>query len=64
MATRAQARSWLDSTGPNQLRQREPKQGRAAEHRARPLEFDESGFPIPQPVPGFAQRVRRLINGS
>jgi hypothetical protein len=30
----------------------------------RPLEFDENGFPIPQPVSGFVQRVGRLINGT
>jgi hypothetical protein len=31
---------------------------------ARPLEFDESGFPVAQPVTSFIQRVgRRLGNG-
>jgi hypothetical protein len=73
MAREAQASSWLDaieaalgesdSKERYQLRQREMKRGGAAESRARPLEFDESGFPIPQPIPGFAQRVGRLING-
>jgi hypothetical protein len=29
---------------------------------ARPLEYDESGFPLPQDRPGFAQRVARLLN--
>ena len=29
---------------------------------ARPLEFDESGFPIAQKSPGFFQRVRRLVS--
>ena len=29
---------------------------------ARPLEYDESGFPLPQDSPGFAQRVARLLN--
>ena len=29
--------------------------------RARPLEFDESGFPIPQRSAGFAARVARLV---
>lgn len=28
---------------------------------ARPLEFDENGFPLPQPVPRFVQRVGRLL---
>lgn len=27
----------------------------------RPLEFDESGFPIPQHSPGFVKRVARLL---
>jgi hypothetical protein len=27
----------------------------------RPLEFDASGFPVPQPTPSFVQRVRRLL---
>ena len=30
---------------------------------ARPLEFDESGFPITSRPPSFADRVRRLISG-
>jgi hypothetical protein len=30
--------------------------------RAHPLEFDESGFPLPQDKPGFAMRVARLLN--
>jgi hypothetical protein len=29
---------------------------------ARPLEYDESGFPLPQQRPGFAQRVARILN--
>lgn len=28
----------------------------------RPLEYDESGFPLPQQRPGFAQRVARILN--
>ena len=36
-------------------KQRRPEQ-------ARPLEYDESGFPLPQDRPGFAQRVARLLN--
>jgi hypothetical protein len=30
-------------------------------HRARPLEFDENGFPIAQLNPGFAARLARLL---
>jgi hypothetical protein len=33
-------------------------------HAPAPLEFDAAGFPIPQPLPGFMQRVGRLIHGS
>jgi hypothetical protein len=29
---------------------------------ARPLEFDESGFPIPQRNPGLVQRIGRLLS--
>jgi hypothetical protein len=29
---------------------------------SRPLEYDESGFPLPQQRPGFAQRVARILN--
>jgi hypothetical protein len=29
----------------------------------RPLEYDESGFPIPTSPPTFAERVRRLLVG-
>jgi hypothetical protein len=32
-----------------------------AEDRARPLEFDESGFPIAQRAPSFVKRVARLL---
>jgi hypothetical protein len=28
----------------------------------RPMEFDESGFPLPQRNPGFVERVTRLLN--
>jgi hypothetical protein len=34
------------------------------DHAPAPLEFDAQGFPIPQPLPGFMQRVGRLIHGS
>lgn len=28
---------------------------------ARPVQYDESGFPIPPAVPSFADRVRRIL---
>ena len=73
MATQTQARQWRDAVEDAlnardgaeryQLRQRKIRRGRgSAEDRARPLEFDARGFPIPQPIPGFMQRVGRLIN--
>jgi hypothetical protein len=34
------------------------------EHSPAPLEFDAAGFPIPQPLPSFVQRVGWLIHGS
>jgi hypothetical protein len=41
----------------------EATRGRASDaRRPRPLEFDETGFPIPQTPPGFAKRVARLIS--
>jgi hypothetical protein len=33
-----------------------------AADRARPMEFDESGFPLPQRSPSFVERVARLLN--
>lgn len=30
---------------------------------ARPLEYDESGFPITPRMPSYAERLRRLILG-
>jgi hypothetical protein len=45
------------------LNQVEATSGRAgATDGARPLEFDESGFPVPQGNPGFARRVARLLS--
>lgn len=42
--------------------QGEARSGRAASvDRAHPLEFDESGFPIAQLRPSFAQRVARHL---
>jgi hypothetical protein len=44
-------------------REREARSGGArSTDGARPLEFDESGFPIPQRNPSFAERVARLLN--
>jgi len=31
---------------------------------AQPLQFDESGFPIPRSMPSFGERVRRLLFGD
>jgi hypothetical protein len=46
-----------------QRRQRELRSGRTrARDGARPREFDESGFPIPQRNPSFIERVARLLN--
>ena len=39
-----------------------PRATRASADWARPMQYDESGFPIPAPtVPSFADRVRRLL---
>jgi hypothetical protein len=46
-------------------RQRQARKGRPdGEDRPRPLEFDESGFPIRQRNPSFAARVARLLTPS
>jgi hypothetical protein len=46
-----------------QRRQRQVRRGRgAAVDHPRPLEFDKSGFPIPQRTPSFVARVARLLN--
>ena len=43
--------------------QREESRRRANDaRRAGPVEFDESGFPLPQRRPGFAKRVARLLS--
>jgi hypothetical protein len=47
------------------LAQHEATNGRAgAVERAHPLEFDRNGFPAPQRLASFADRVRRLITGG
>jgi hypothetical protein len=45
-----------------QRRQRQLRRGGAAGDHPRPLEFDESGFPIAQRIPSFGARVARLLN--
>jgi hypothetical protein len=75
MATQAQMHQWheavgdalsaLDASERYQSRQRQLRRGRARdEAQARPLEFDPRGFPIPQPVPSFMQRLSRLISDN
>jgi hypothetical protein len=45
--------------------QREARSGRAVSvDRPRPLEFDESGFPVRQGNPSFVARVARLLSSS
>jgi hypothetical protein len=45
------------------LKQRRARSGKAGEDdRARPLEFDESGFPVAQRNSSLVQRVARLLN--
>jgi hypothetical protein len=74
MTTEAELRQWRDAVDEAlnareaaeryQHRQREIRRGRArASDGPRPLEFDQAGFPIPQPIPGFMQRIGRLIHG-
>jgi hypothetical protein len=46
-------------------RQRQARSGRAgARDHARPLQFDESGFPIRQPNSTFLARVGRLLGAG
>jgi hypothetical protein len=73
MATEAERRRWraADDDPLNaqaaeryQHRQREMRRGEArSDDGPRPLEFDHSGFPIPQPSRRFSQRLGRLIHG-
>jgi hypothetical protein len=45
------------------LRQRQARRGGTeAYDRPGPLEFDESGFPVPQTSPGFGRRLARLLD--
>jgi hypothetical protein len=61
-ALRAVHREWAGAERYRRF-QRQATNGRAeTADRARPLEFDESGFPIPQRTPSFARRVARLLS--
>jgi hypothetical protein len=53
-----------DQAGAEKYRQaqREATSGNRDADGARPLEFDESGFPIPQRRTSFVERVARLLN--
>jgi hypothetical protein len=47
----------------NRPSERQTSNARAeTEDRPRPLEFDQSGFPIAQRSPSFAARVARLLS--
>jgi hypothetical protein len=47
------------------VRQRAIRRGATAgQSRARPTEVDVRGFPIPQPMAGFAKRVGQLLNDN
>ena len=72
MSTQAERRRWRaaaeaalnerDRAEAYRLRQVEIRRGNGgASNRPRPQEFDEGGFPIPQPMGGFLSRVRRLV---
>jgi hypothetical protein len=72
MATQAQMRELRDAVevaiadrvGAESYRRQQREAlhgGRFGASRARPLEFDESGFPINQQAPSFFERVRRLL---
>jgi hypothetical protein len=47
-----------------QLRAREARRSGQGGAFARPLEFDESGFPIIERPPSFTSRVARLLSGK
>jgi hypothetical protein len=47
------------------LSQREMRKGKAdGDGRPHPLEYDSNGFPAPQRLAGFGERIRRLIAGG
>ena len=75
MRPQAQKRSWLAGTGhahgelTSMERYRRSQRlasdgGPRAADRPHPLEFDESGFPIPQRSPTFIDRVARLLRSG
>jgi hypothetical protein len=51
------------------LAQREVRKGNSGNgesgngERPHPLEYDENGFPAPQRLASFGERIRRLISG-
>ena len=56
-----------EQTGRERYRRRQlqVRRGRTeTQDRPRPLEFDESGFPIAQRTPSFVTRVARLLSQS
>lgn len=53
---------WESAEGYRRSQRQALNGGRERGDHARPLEFDESGFPIAQRSPGLFQRVRRLIS--
>jgi hypothetical protein len=62
---RPMARASARSEGDKRRRAREGRTfRRPAVGEGRPTEYDESGFPIPQRLPSYAQRVRRRILGA
>jgi hypothetical protein len=62
MATQVQRRKWRESVeAALDARDGRQQEGRRGMDAPRALEFDERGFPIPQRIPGFVQRVRRLL---
>ena len=61
-ASRAITPSRLSRVERDQSHQAEVISGNGgASNVARPLEFDESGFPVPQAAPSFLKRVARLL---
>jgi hypothetical protein len=75
MATQAERRQWREAVehalrAHQQVERYERRQweirrgGAEGRPGPGPQQFDESGFPIPQPSPGFMQRVGRLIYGG
>jgi hypothetical protein len=56
-----------EQAGADRYRRRQARMRRSRTEtldRARPLEFDESGFPISQRSPSFDNRITRLLSPS